>query len=273
MGAARILQPAAPHIWVPRIVAATPFTRRPAARNNRGRIPTRAAGGSAPLPSPPSSLVTSVPVVGCWVSNLVTQSGGPVTGWPDQSGNGNNLAQNSGSPTYTASDAAFGGQPSITFDGVDDDLLGSFAIPAAGTTPRHYWFVINQLGWTSGDCLFGSNAGLTQLVFQNGISPQCKQYSALVTAANGGAPIGTAKRGRALFTNSASDRLVLGSVSITGASAGNNTAANWFLGSASINFANFSIAVMLITAGAPNAGELTALDSWATALYGASILT
>jgi len=42
----------------------------------------------------------------------------------DRSGNGYNLTQVDGTkrPTYTASDADFGGRPSMTFDGVDDFL-------------------------------------------------------------------------------------------------------------------------------------------------------
>ncbi len=63
-------------------------------------------------------------------SDLVTESGGVVSAWPDQSGNGHHLTQADAGkrPAYSASDAAFGGKPSINFDETDDLLTSAATI-------------------------------------------------------------------------------------------------------------------------------------------------
>lgn len=57
----------------------------------------------------------------------------------DRSGNGRDFAQSTAAnrPTYTASDANFSGQPTMTFDGVNDALTRSTAY-AGGTTRTVY---------------------------------------------------------------------------------------------------------------------------------------
>lgn len=62
-------------------------------------------------------------------ANGVTESSGLVSSWADQSGNGNDFTQVSGTrqPLLNSSDANFNGLPSITFDG-DNDVLGNSAL-------------------------------------------------------------------------------------------------------------------------------------------------
>lgn len=54
-------------------------------------------------------------------------NGSTVSQWNDKSGNGINVSQSVASqqPAYNASDALLGGQPSLTFDGVNDYLFST----------------------------------------------------------------------------------------------------------------------------------------------------
>jgi hypothetical protein len=64
-------------------------------------------------------LPTQLPGLMFWTDSAfgITQAAGLVSNWADISGNGNSFAQGTGAnqPAYTASDAAYGGRPSLTF--------------------------------------------------------------------------------------------------------------------------------------------------------------
>jgi hypothetical protein len=51
------------------------------------------------------------------VDALGLSNGATVTSWVDSSGTGNDMNSYSGTPTYNASDAEFGGMPSVSFNG------------------------------------------------------------------------------------------------------------------------------------------------------------
>lgn len=75
----------------------------------------------------------------------ITLNDADVSGWADQSGEGNDLSQGTAAdqPVYNASDADYNGRPSVEADGVSEYLLGSgstLVSAASGTdTP---WTVI-----------------------------------------------------------------------------------------------------------------------------------
>jgi hypothetical protein len=64
-------------------------------------------------------LPSNLPGLMFWVDSAlgITLNGSNVSAWADQSGNGNSLQQPTAAnqPAYTASDAAYNGQPSLTF--------------------------------------------------------------------------------------------------------------------------------------------------------------
>lgn len=95
------------------------ISRRSPRQNRRYRL-MAGAGGAGPFN--PGSVANMT----LWLKSDVgvTQSGGFVSAWADQSGLGNNYAQPTGStqPAFVAS--AINGLPGLTFDGVDDQMDG-----------------------------------------------------------------------------------------------------------------------------------------------------
>lgn len=249
------------------------FSRRPSARVNRGRIIT----GTQPVT--PLTIIPPSAVVAAYDAGVVALNGGNVVGLPDQSPNGWHGSQPTAGfqPLWNAADASFGGNSSIEFDAVDDIIDFTLPIPAAGTTPRHYWWIGRVITWTTGKVLFGGNGGLCQDVLFAGVNPQVFQYNGLGSVnLNSGATVGSAKRGRALFTNSASDRLQLGASSISGGNAGNGTSADWHIGGggAAGQYSRWSLSYMLITNRDLTIGEQNLLDGWALGRgYPAGIVT
>lgn len=73
-----------------------------------------AAGGFSPISRSPTLWIVA--------STGVTTSGGNVTAWADQSGNGNNLTQASTGPTFNATDAKLNGKPSVQLLGTSRSL-------------------------------------------------------------------------------------------------------------------------------------------------------
>lgn len=91
---------------------------------------------------------------------LGLSNGATVTSWIDNSGTGNNMSSYSGTPIYNASDAQFGGMPSVSFDGssylyknnpislpVDGASFSAYVVGYGSGTAPHQMF-----GW-------GTNAG------------------------------------------------------------------------------------------------------------------
>ena len=262
--ARRIVEPAPAEI-----VALNP--RRPTGGRSRGR-----AGGIEGAPRNPTTIVTSVPIVEWWRADLGVTTGATLN-WVGQK-NGTVATQGTvaAQPTYSAADVNFNNRPSFTFDGVNDELTVALACPAPGTTPRTYWFVFRTLTWVNNTAMFSGTGGTSHVIYHNTASPQIAMFNAVNGANNSGAsaPSGPAKRGRVTFTN-ALDGIVIGSSTTGfGGSTGNNSAASWVIGSfGGAGFCNYALCEILITTGAPSAGELVALDAYATILYGSGVLT
>lgn len=105
-------------------------------------------------------------------SDGVTESGGVVSAWADQSGNSRNFTQGTVGlrPSYDASDARFNGLPSIEGNGVDQYLSGAALQDFIGATPTAYTLVI-VLSLTS-----ASNANGTLGYDEDGIFGELSGY-------------------------------------------------------------------------------------------------
>jgi hypothetical protein len=92
----------------------------------------------------------------------ITLSGSDVTAWADQSGIGNHLTDGGVSarrPAYSASDAAFGSRPSLTFDGVAEYLSDAAFSLGGDTALCSIAMLYQQVGYTSGDVVVIYNTG------------------------------------------------------------------------------------------------------------------
>lgn len=258
-----------------RIVEPTPAEiialnqRRPTGGRSRGR-----AGGIDGWQQTPLTTITSVPIAFFYDSTVLSQSG-TVSSWTDLSGNSRHAVQATAGkrPAYAATDAAFGGKPSVTFDGVDDELVTTVPVPAPGTTPCYYFLVFMTITWTNLARVCGAPVA-THLVYMNIGTPQLNQYNGAAVNANTNAAVGSARAVEAYFSNSTNDFLNVGSVASTGGNALNGSSTSWAMGSESgANFSNVAFAAALRTDGLPTASERAALKTWASLRYGSVVLT
>jgi hypothetical protein len=275
MGAARIIQPAAPHIWVPRIVTANSFTRRPGARHNRGRVGGRTAAISPPSLTPPT-IVSSVPCQAYYEVDAlnVTTVGSAVSLWQDLSGNGRHLQQGTAAarPTFNAADVNFGGRASITFNGVAHILVcAAFALPAAGTTPCFIWHVCSQQSWVNGRNISAGATPASHHLFQNTPSPNISIYNGVI-ANNTLWALNSPARIETHFSNSVADFLKVGSTTTTGTSAGNTAPCTQFcVGGTGASVAAATYVACGVWFGVPTPAERADLDAYVTARWGAAV--
>lgn len=237
-------------------------------------------GGDAPAPVPvsPVTIIPASAVVAAYdAATVVVEVGNVVSGVPDQSPNGwNGMAGFGFQPAWSAADANFGGRPSVTHDGVDDIIDFTLPIPAPGTTPRYYWFIGRLISWPGvSKVLMGGNGGLCQDILTVTSTPRIGLYNSSSVSTNTNMVLGTARRCTALFSNSASDQLIVGSIGGTPASAGNASSPDWHIGGggAAGQYANWAWSYILIMNRAATVPELAALDAWALSVgYPAGIL-
>ena len=109
-------------------------------------------------------IVSGLQFFGDLSSPLTSIVSGAVATLGDASGNGRSVTQGTAAkrPTYTASDANFGGRPSMTFDGVNDFLSRSaFQWPGTALT---VFYLFRAAGVASADQrIFGARAGMISL--------------------------------------------------------------------------------------------------------------
>jgi len=82
----------------------------------------------------------------------VTESGGTVSAWADQSSNARNVSEATNKPAYSATGGP-NSVPSITFDGTNDKLMSSTFGPIA--QPFHVFNVFKIVSWAHADYILG----------------------------------------------------------------------------------------------------------------------
>lgn len=248
------------------------ISRRPEPRLNRGRIAT-AASAPAPAVFGPNDPITSIVTSVAPFFYFVGDNGATGAQWNDQTGNARHATQATGADQpAVATDATFNNRQTVQFDGVSDFYtLTTWDPPAPGTTNIFMWAILKQKSWTSTDSWFGCALSALR-VRQGGVSPAVAANNAIVSGDNVGAVLNTWTRMRLLWSGSVNDYFRLASTAVgPGASFGNtNSGVGTFqiCADVSIHFGALDWYAFGAWAGEPNAGELAALDTWATGISG-----
>jgi len=203
---------------------------------------------------------------------------GGVASIVDLSGNNRNFAEavDTQQPLWVASDSGCNNQASIAGDGVDDRLTCSWAHAAItpATASTHIWFcmIAKQDTWTANDTLV-SDGGVT--IYQNTTSGGMRQYAGSGNG-NQNNNLSGYKRIVSNFTGSASSYLWIGASVINGVAVGvGAVATNLVLLAApgGVRFFNGRIAEFAWGFGDISPGAISAIDTYCSARYGASVLT
>jgi hypothetical protein len=234
------------------------------------------SAGAAPPPSTPATILGANLLV--WLrSDLgVTESGGVVSTWADQSGNGHNFTQGTAAnrPAYNATGGP-NSTPSILFDGANDGLINStLNLPAPATTPTFFWLIFRQVTWTNTDRVFSAATGM--FLGQNSASPGLRPVNAANGTLNNSLPINTYTRGEVFFNEDTTDYSKFGgAAAATGADCGNtDPAIGLGIGSATGGGlpSNIEVCEFVVANVLPSAGQLSALDAYVTSRYGAGLV-
>lgn len=239
-----------------------------------GGLPWEQAGGS-PLWTP----MRLTALRGWYRSDDLVLSGSDVTTWADKSGIGNHLTDGGVSarrPAYSASDAAFGGRPSLTFDGVGEYLTDAAFSLGGDTSLFSMWLIYRQVSYTSGDMIASYVAGGNR-------RPSMRQ--ATTANAIGWLPAGGATESVSTTTfndgvarliggtwDSSTGRLYVGSTqedSDVNAGADFSDGAEFNIGSSGgLVPGNFAAAELVIQRAVTTEAERTALHAYAKRFYG-----
>lgn len=232
--------------------------------------------------SPPPPVPLTIPGVAFWVRadrGITPGSGSNVAGWADQSGTGDahkNLAQATGSaqPTLVASDAGYGGKPTISFAGASI-LLASQAWTSALVAP-YTIFVVGHTtdNSTSNDYFFDTLTGTVQLndLFGTGMAlfagagplnwgghGTLNHPSLIVCIVNG------ASSSIAINTRTAGKTGDAGSTSLTSLVLGN------LHGGGAANTLNGKIGEIGFYSGVASAGSIDTYATYVTSNYGIAV--
>lgn len=177
----------------------------------------------------------------------ITSSGGLVSAWADQSGNGRNYTQATGSaqPTLQA-----GG--TILFDGTSD------FIKTAGFTLNQPWtryLRIKQVSWTSGEYFCDGASINTGAIFQSGSTPNIVMFAGAVGPSSTALAVGAWGSVAAVF-NTASSVIQVGGTTSGTANVGVTNPGGLTLGGTSSGTAlsNIEVAEEIVYSGAHDAG-------------------
>jgi len=128
-----------------------------------------------------------------------------VSKWEDQSGNGNDLEQATGSK-----------QPVLTSNGIlfDGDFMSTATITL--TQPEFLYAVFRQVTWTDAEYFFDGKSAAHGMIRQNGTTPNIQAYAGSLSSDNSNLAVNTFGIVRVLFNGVSSKLQVNETAAITG---------------------------------------------------------
>lgn len=220
----------------------------------------------------PLTIITSVSVTQWIRGDLGITLATGVSAWNDQSGNGHNFAQGTGSqqPAYNAADATLNNKPTVTGDGSNDTLVNNTISNGSGVWQSG---IIKMNSWGNFKVVWGGPAvGDANDFLSQGVTPQLSMFSGVSVNFSTGLAVG--QWGRAeVFWSGASSYLKLRSTTVSGGNPGSNSSTGCALfSSTGIGFGPYSIAERVMCSAKPTADEIATLDAYYTYSYGAGLV-
>jgi hypothetical protein len=224
-----------------------------------------------------NDLVRSVQVIQAVQSDIGVTVATGVSTWTDISGNAKNYTQGTGANQPSYSTTTLNGFPVLTFDGSNDSLSATLALPLAGTTPTYLAMVMRQVAWVAGGCIIGdtqTGANFPKYVNEITSTPNLQAFNG-VARNNSAATLGNWVLVEVYWSNTTADFFKIGSTNVTGVAMGNSgvsTGRSLGFGSGTGQF-NWSgeIAMVMYCSGLPSAAERAALADAVTVKYGGTV--
>lgn len=201
----------------------------------------------------------------CRSDKGITLSGSDVTGWADQSGNGNNFAD-SGSgarPSYTtaASSSKFNSNAYLTFNGTSEYLdTGVMAV----SQPFHVFMVLRQLSWTANEKILAMASAGSLTVEQNNSTPDIRHFAGSNVVHAVSPAINNDTLLQSFFNTTSSFQAIDNDASVSGSNPGSNDLTHVMIAnrpSGSL-FANIDVAEIAIYSAQITGSNLTSLKTY-----------
>lgn len=208
-------------------------------------------------------------------ANAATVVGSPVSQWTDKTGNGNHLtAAGANQPAIVASNAAFGGKPTLTWNGTSTSMrtagnitLGPFTMMMAiKCTAAGGYFATFQ---DDGADYFFTNNNFSSWVTRSAVSCSAN------LGASWGAAAGPRTLARVFDGTAAGHKIYANNVDLAAATAGSDPGVGtltqpFFLGSNQVpaSFAAFDIGDIVIANRALSTVEMGQIHTYFRGLYG-----
>jgi hypothetical protein len=230
------------------------------------RMPLKPMGLVPPLPSPMLWLRSDMELYqsdGGAASVLDTDVVGK---WGDISGNARHALEATNKPILKLNQ--INGLPSIRFDGTNDKLQAAFVLGA----PFSLYLVVNQISWTSNDCLAAGQTGDNFSLLQSASSPNIRNWGGSGTSTeNADLAVGVWGIVSNVFATGSGIRVNNGTQS-TGLTASVADRGGLTLAAhpTPSSFGNIELAEVLLYSGAHTSGNETTVFNYLSARYGIS---
>lgn len=194
----------------------------------------------------------------------ITQAGGLVSQWSDQSGNNRHLLQATGT-----NQPALQSDGSILFDGVDNFMqCNAFTL----NQPETIYILCSQVSWTAGDCLCDGTTANSGLIRQGASGANLQIFAGSLAAENSTNVVGTYQVLSAVY-NGASSVLQVNNLTPTTGNPGAANMGGYTIGAVATpaSYGNVQVKESIVFASAHDASTRAAVVSYLAQVGGISV--